>query len=89
MPCPGPNFFSHSADHICDFCPLPDPDVGLSIIVCDVEHTSFHCGLCKFVLCLFDQCPVHHYVIAGSTQELYICLFKQMARLLLTISRSH
>ena len=42
-----------------DFCPLPDPDVGPSIIVCDVEHTSFHFGLCgrKFVLCLFGQCP--------------------------------
>ena len=25
----------------------------------DVEHTSFHCGLCgrKFVLCFFGQCP--------------------------------
>ena len=33
--------------------------VGLSIFVCDVEHTSFHFGLCgrKFVLCLFGQCP--------------------------------
>ena len=42
-----------------DVCPLPDPDVGLSIFVCDVEHTSFHFGLCgrKFVLCLFGQCP--------------------------------
>ena len=42
-----------------DFCPLPDPDVSLSILVCDVEHTSFHFGLCgrKFVLCLFCQCP--------------------------------
>ena len=31
----------------------PDPDVGLSIPVCDVEHTSFHFGLCsrKFALC--------------------------------------
>ena len=40
-------------------CPLPDPDVGLSILVCDVEHTSFHFGLrCgKFVLCMFGQCP--------------------------------
>ena len=39
-------------------CPLPDPDVGLSVLVCDVEHTSFHFGLCgrKFVLCLFGQC---------------------------------
>ena len=30
-----------------------------SIFVVDVEHTSFHFGLCgrKFVLCLFGQCP--------------------------------
>ena len=30
-----------------------------SIFVCDVEHTSFHFGLCgrKFVLGLFGQCP--------------------------------
>ena len=53
--CPGPFDFSHSVDYIYDFCPLPDPDVGLSIFVCDVdtvEHTSFHFGLCgrKFVL---------------------------------------
>ena len=41
------------------FFPLPDPDVGLSICVCDVEHTSFHFCMCgrKFVLCLFGQCP--------------------------------
>ena len=31
--------------YIYDFCPLPDPYVGLSIFVCDVEHTSFHFGL--------------------------------------------
>ena len=53
--------FSHIADYIYDFCLLPDPDVGLSVLVglCDVEHTSFHFGLCgrKFVLCLFGQCP--------------------------------
>ena len=56
---PGPFHFSHIANYIYDFCPLPDPDVGLSIIVCDVEHTSFDVGLCgrKFVLCLFNQCP--------------------------------
>ena len=59
MPCPGPFHFSHSVDYIYAFCPLPDPDVGPSIFVCDVEHTSFHFGLCgrKFVLCLFGQCP--------------------------------
>ena len=59
MPCPGPFHFSHSVDYIYEFYPLPDPDVGPSIFVCDVEHTSFHFGLCdrKFVLCLFGQCP--------------------------------
>ena len=59
MPCPGPFHFSHSVDYIYEFCPLPNPDVGPSIFVCDVEHTSFHFGLCgrKFVLCLFGQCP--------------------------------
>ena len=58
MPCPGPFHLSHSADYIYAFCPLPDPD-GTSIFVCDVEHTSFHSGLCgrKFVLRLFGQCP--------------------------------
>ena len=45
MPCPGPFHLSHSVDYIYDFCPLPDPDVDLSIFVCDVEHTSFHFGL--------------------------------------------
>ena len=60
MSCTGPFHFSHSVHYIYDFCPLPDPDVGPSIFVCDVEHTSFHFGLCgrKFVLCLFGhECP--------------------------------
>ena len=50
MPCPGPFHFSYSVDYIYDFCPLPDPDVRLSIFVCDVEHTSFHFGLFQFVI---------------------------------------
>ena len=94
MPCPGPFHFSYSADYIYDFCPLPDPDVGLSIFVCDVEHTSFHFGLCgrKFILCLFGQCPglctiCHSWQRFGSTQELYPCIFRQMSRLLLKMSR--
>ena len=90
MPCPGPFHFSHSVDYIYEFCPLPNPDAGPSIFVCDVEHTSFHFGLCgrKFVLCLFGHVHVSApYVIAGSTHELYTCLFRQMARLLLKISR--
>ena len=38
MPCPGPFHFSHIADYSCDFCPLPDTDVGLCIIARAVEH---------------------------------------------------
>ena len=55
VPGPGPLHFSHIADYMYDFCYLPDPDVDLSLLVCDVEYTSFHFGLCgrKFVLCLF------------------------------------
>ena len=45
---------------ISDFRPLSDPDVGLSMLVCDIEHTSFRFGLCgrKFVLCMFGQCQM-------------------------------
>ena len=54
-----------------DICPLPDPDVGLSICGCDVEHTSFHFGLCgrKFVLCLFGQCPGICTILCHSWQH--------------------
>ena len=55
MPCPGPFHFSYSVDYIYDFCPLHDPDVGLSVFVCDVEHTSFHFCLCIHVH-KYDQC---------------------------------
>ena len=56
MPCPGPFHFSCSVDYIYDFCPDTDPDVGLSIFVCDVEYTSFHLwSVRKFVMCLFGQ----------------------------------
>ena len=68
MPCPGPFHLSYSFDYIYDFCPLPDPDVGLSVLVCDIAHMSFHFGLCgrKFVLCLFGECnniplPIHFF----------------------------
>ena len=58
-----------------DLCPLTVPDVGPSSPGFCVEHTSFHVGLCsKLVLCLFVFAP---YVITGSTQVLYICLFRQ------------
>ena len=88
--CPGPFHFSYSVDYIYDFCLLPDPDVGLYIFVCDVEHTSFHFGLCgrKFVLCLFGQCP-GLCTICHSLQHTGVVhlSLRQMARLLLKMSR--
>ena len=51
MPCPGPFHFSHSLDYIYEFCPLSDPDVDISIFVCDVEHTSFHVGSVRPQVC--------------------------------------
>ena len=37
---------------------LPEPDVGMSALVYNVEHTSFHFGpsRCKFVLRSFCEC---------------------------------
>ena len=67
MPCPWPFHFSHSVDYIYDLCPLPDPEVDISIMlilgamnnIFHIEHTCLYFGLCghKFVLCLFGQCP--------------------------------
>ena len=51
----------------------------LSILVC--AAASLFCA------CLVSVQVYAPYVIAGSTQELYTCLFRQMARLLLKISR--
>ena len=51
MPCRGPFHFSHSVDYIYEFCPLPDTDVDISILVCDVEHTSFHVGSVRPQVC--------------------------------------
>ena len=50
-----------------------------SILVC--AAASLFCA------CLVRVHVSAPYVIAGSTQELYTCLFRQMARLLLKISR--
>ena len=89
MPCPGPFHFSHSIDYIYEFCPLLNQDVGPSIFVCDVELLSILvCAAASlFCACLVSVQVSAPYVIAGSTQELYTCLFRQMARLLLEISR--
>ena len=89
MPWPGPFNFSHIADNIYDFCPLPDPlmlvflplmlNILLSILVC--AATSLFCA------CLANVEVSAPYATAGSTQELYPCLFRQTARLLLKMSR--
>ena len=84
MPCPGPFHFSHSVDYIYEFCPLPNPDVG-PISVCDVELllSILVCAAASlFCACLVSVQTSAPYVIAGGTQELYTCLFRQMARLL-------
>ena len=57
--------FSYTANYLYTCCPLPDPDVGPSVFVFDVEHTSFHFGLCghKFffaVLVLSVSRSLHH-----------------------------
>ena len=51
----------------------------LSILVC--AAASLFCA------CLVSAQVSAPYVIAGSTQELYTCLFRQMARLLLKMPR--
>ena len=59
LKCPArDHFIVHTLLIMYYVCPLPDQDVGMSIIVCDVEHTYFHFGRCgrTFVLCLFGQC---------------------------------
>ena len=45
------------------------------LFVCDVEHTSFHFGLCgrKFVLCLFGQCM---FVLCLFGQCMLLSMFK-------------
>ena len=45
VPCPRATSFSHFACHVFDFCPFPDPDVGISVLACEVEHRSFNFGL--------------------------------------------
>ena len=88
--CPAHDHFYHIADYIYYFCLLSDPvlvflslyvmlSILLSILVCAVA--SLFCS------CLVSVQVSAPYVIAGRTHELYTCLFRQMSRLLLKISR--
>ena len=76
MPCPGPFHFSHSLDYIYEFCPLPDPDVDISIFVCDVEHISIF-------VCDVEHTYVYvYYVVVLSMlglrgRKFVLCLFGQ------------
>ena len=86
MPCPGPFHLSHIAYYMYDMCPRPVTDVGLSTLICNVEHTYFHlvcvaASLC--CVCLVNVQVSAPYVIVGSTRELYTCLVRHMTRLLL------
>ena len=87
MPCPGPFRFSHFADHVYDCCPLPDPDVGLSSLymMLSIRLSILVCAAASFFCACLSSAP---YIVPGSTHGCLI-LFKQMAKLLLKISRSH
>ena len=78
MPCPGPFHFSHSVGYIfLSLCVMLS--ILLSILV--FAAASLFCA------CLVRVQVSAPYVLAGTTPELYTCLFEQMARLLLKISR--
>ena len=92
MTCARPFHFPHIADYIYDInfvLPLKQMLVFLSLYVM-LSILLIHVGPCgcTFVLCLFGQCPsICTICLAGSTHDLYTCLFRQMAKLLLKISR--
>ena len=83
MPCPGPFHFSHSVDYIYEYCPLPDPDILLVLslyVMLSILLSILVCAAASlFCACLVSVQVSAPYVIAGSTQELYTCLFTQMA----------
>ena len=74
MPCPGPFHFSHSVDYIYEFCPLPNPDVGPSIFVCDVEHTSFHFGhLMDYIIIIIVHLRLRLYNLCVCSTLTHAC----------------
>ena len=92
MRCPGPFHFSHSVDYIYMMSfvlSLTQMLVLLSLyVMLSILLSILVCAAASlFCACLVSVQVSAPYVIAGSTQELYTCLFRQMARLLLKISR--
>ena len=64
MPCPRPFHFSHSVDYIYEFCPLPDPDVGPSILTLYVMLSILLSILVCAAASLFCACLVSIQVSA-------------------------
>ena len=85
MPCPGPFHFISMTFVLS----LTQMLVFLSLyVMLSILLSIFVCAAASlFCACLVSVHVSAPYVIAGSTQELYTCLFRQMARLLLKISR--
>ena len=77
VPCAGPFPFSDLFNHVCDLGLFSYPNVCFSVPVCDVS--IFICAAASlffaWVVSVHVSAP---YVIAGSTHELYICLFKHV-----------
>ena len=70
--CPAHDHFIFlSVDYIYEFCPLPNPDVGPSIFVCDVEHTSFHFGLSGRKVNLAEKIYVFRITNFSATNHFY------------------
>ena len=85
VPCSGPFHCFHIADYIYDFCRLPGPYVGLSVLVCDVEYIRPPI-LISILVCaaasLFCACLVSNHVsaphgIAGSTKHDEVACFSR------------
>ena len=89
MPCPGTFHCSHSVDYIYEFVlSLTQMFVLLSLyVMLSILLSILVCAVAiLFCACLVSVQVSAPYVTAGSTQELYTCLFRQMARLFLKIS---
>ena len=86
VPFPGPfHLISHRCLYLCRVSSLHHPDAVLSVLVYNVEHTSFHFAphVCSvLVLWVFMSL---HYVKAGNIRS--CAVFWQMAMLLLKIHR--
>ena len=90
MPCPIPfHFLTLLIISMTFVFSLTQTLVCLSLyVMLSILLSTLVCAAASlFCACLVSVQVYAPYVIAGSTQELYTCLFRQMARLLLKMSR--